>query len=104
MGTLGAHEPDQRLQMSEAAHTSVHLGGAREIDISAGVSERATRCNAEILEQRFADEMRRLPARLSNADIGIRLAEVDGQKLRVAVGEMEKRQLASSRRQSIERV
>src|SRR5205823_3884191 len=56
-----------------------------------------SRRDAELLEQRFADEMRRLVARGTDAQIDARLAIVHRQKLRVTVGEMQEAYVAERR-------
>src|SRR5450631_1713517 len=61
------------------------------------------RGDAEMPEHRFADEMRRATPRATDADVDARLAKVGGQKLRVAIGEMQQMDVAE-RRNQVDRV
>ena len=53
--------------------------------------------DAEVLQQVFANQMRGLPAGAADAEVDARLAEVDRQQLRVAVGEMQQVHVAEAR-------
>ena len=66
------------------------------------VRERRAARDAEVLEERFADEMRRPPARVADADIHVGLAEVHRQELRVAIGEVQQRDLAAREPQVVQ--
>ena len=56
-----------------------------------------SRLDAEMLEQRFADQMRRLARRVADADVHAGLAKVHRQQLRMDVGEVQQAQLAERR-------
>ena len=58
---LGAQAVDQRLQMGKAAELAVAVRGLGEVEVGEGVRIAAVRRDAEMLEERFADQMRRLP-------------------------------------------
>jgi len=57
--------------------------------------------HAEMFEESFAYQMRRLAERWTDADVYVRLAEVYGQELRVAVGEVHERHLAPGSGQGV---
>ena len=88
--------------MREAAHPAVAACRFGEVEMGAGMRERCSRRYAEILEQRFADEVRRSPARLADADVQVGLAEVHRQELRVAIREVQERDFAGRVGQAIE--
>ena len=58
--------------------------------------------NAEVLEQRLADQVRRPVCAFAYAEIDARLAEAHGQQLRVTIGEVKQRYV-SKNRQVVER-
>jgi hypothetical protein len=60
-----------------------------EIKMRVGVGETGLRRDPEMLEQRCPHEMGRPAARFVHAEVDVGLAEVPGQELPVAVGEME---------------
>ena len=62
---------------------------ALEIEMRERMRVARARSDAEMSEQRLADEMRRLAARRPDAEVDARLAEICRQELRVAVGEMQ---------------
>ena len=96
-GTGFAAQPiDQGLHMGEAAHVAVAMGSLLIIEEGEGIRRAATRLDAEMLEKCLADQMRRLAGHCADADIDARLAEIDRQKLRVAVGHMQHAGIAES--------
>jgi hypothetical protein len=101
---LRSHRLHQRREVGEAAEPAVALRGLGEIEAGIGVSVRRGARHSEVLEESFADEVRRPSVRIGDADVHIGLAEMHRQELRVAVGEMEKRDLAARRRQAVERI
>ena len=94
---LGAQAPHQRRQVREAAHPAVALGQRREIAVRERVRLAAAGRDAEALEERRADQVRRAAARRAEAEVGVRLAKVQRQQLRVAVGEVQQPQFAERR-------
>ena len=52
--------------------------------------------DAEMIEKGAADQMRRLAAHGADADIDARLAEINRQKLRVRVGQMQDARIAEA--------
>ena len=94
---LGAQAPHQRRQVREAAHPAVALGQRREIAVRERMRRAAAGRDAEPLQERRADQVRRAPARRAEAEVGVRLAEVQRQQLRVAVGEVQQAQFAERR-------
>ena len=75
--------------MREAADCPEGVCRLREVEIREGVRLACGGFDAEVQQQRLADEVRRPPARGTEAEIDIRLTEVDRIELRVAVGEMQ---------------
>src|SRR6185503_7084567 len=57
---------------------------------------------SKMAQQRGAHEMWRTAACRAHADAYVRLAKMDGQQLRMAIGEMEQGDFAGGRRQVIE--
>ena len=82
--------------MREAAHAAVVRRGFLVVEIRECVCAAAAGCDAEMLEERLADEMRRLAAHRADADIDARLAEIDRLKLRVRVGLMQDADIAEA--------
>src|ERR1700728_668300 len=75
--------------MGEAAHMAVAMSSLLIIEESEGIRRAATRLDAEMFEKCLADQMRRLAGHRADADIDARLAEIDRQELRVAVGHVQ---------------
>ena len=75
---------------------SVPYACAARCEVEVGERVRVARAgrDAEMLEQVLADEMRRLAPRGADAEVDVRLAEVDRQELRVAVGEVQQADVA----------
>ena len=84
----------QRCEMREAAHLSVAARGALEIQVCERVRARRVRRDAEVLEQRLADEMGRPAGGLPNPEIHAGLAKIRRQELRVDVGEVQQGDVA----------
>ena len=91
---LGAQAVDQRLEMREAAEPAVAVRGLGKVEIGEGVRLAAFRRDAEMLEERFADQMRRLAGHGADAEIDARLAEMDRVKLRMRVGHVQQPHIA----------
>ena len=89
--------------MRESAHRAVGVRCAGEVEIGEGVRFARAGGNAEILEQMFADQMRRLPGRRADAQVERRLAVEHRQQLRVAVGEVQQAHVAERRDAVVER-
>src|SRR5688572_17152374 len=75
-----------------------------EIDVGVSMGAPRLRRDAKVLEQRGADEMWRPALAGVYAEIDVRLAEMDRQQLRVAVGEMKQGDVAGWCRQVVENV
>src|SRR5262252_1374129 len=80
--------------MGKAARAAVTLRGFLIIEKSEGIGAAASRRDAEVLEERFADEMRRPPTHGPDADVDARLAVVDRRKLRMRIGDVENANVA----------
>jgi len=89
--------------MREAAHLPVRLRRLREVEVRECVRVPRAGRDAEVPEQVFADEMRRLSGRCADTQIDIGFAEVDRQQLRMAVGEMQQARVAERLRVVVER-
>jgi hypothetical protein len=93
-GAAGLHALDQGGQVGEAADLAVGLGGLVEIQVGEGVGLEGVRLDAEVLEQLVADQVRHLAELVADAEIDVRLAEVDRQQLGVAVGDVQQADVA----------
>src|SRR5690348_10208990 len=71
--------------MREAAELAVAVRLFGEVEKREGVRQPALRRDAEIFQERFADEMRRTACHRPEAEIDAGLAEMHGQKLCVRV-------------------
>jgi len=83
--------------MREAADSSIAARGTLEIEERESVRAGAVRRDAEVLEQRIADEVRRPAGGRPGSDVYAWLAEIGWQKLRVDVGEVQQRNVAEWR-------
>ena len=86
--------PDQRREVREAAGLAVGARGFLEVEIGERVRLARSRRDAEMLQQRLADQVRRLALGGAEAEVDVRLAEVHRQQLRVAVGEVQQARVA----------
>ena len=68
-----------------------------EVEVREGMCLDRVRRDLEVLKQRLADDMRRLAARSADADVDVRFAEIGWYQLRVAVGEVQQRDVAERR-------
>ena len=75
--------------MREPADLPVAPRGLGEIEMGEGVRFDPAGSDPKVGEKPFADDVRRPAAGLADAGIDARFAEVDGQKLGVAVGEVQ---------------
>ena len=91
---LGADRVDQRRQPVEPADPAVGLGQRLEVGRGQRIGVVAAAADLEGLQQLLAHDMRRQAARLADAEIDRRLAEIDRHELGVQVGEIEQRELA----------
>ncbi len=89
--------------MRKAAELSVRLRRPREVEMGEGMRFAAARLDSVLLEQGFADQVRGPVHALPDAEIDARLAEMSRQQLGVAVGEVQERYVAESRK-IVERV
>ncbi len=83
-GTRGPQLPHQRREMRKAAELAVGPRCRHVIEVRERVRFARPRPDAEMLEQRLADEMRRAARRGADAEIDARLAEANRVELRVA--------------------
>ncbi len=75
--------------MRESTHRAVCARRALEIEMSERVCSTRSRRDAEVPEQRFADQMRWLAARAARAEVDAGLAEPRRLQLRMAVGDVQ---------------
>src|SRR5665213_1640261 len=80
--------------MREAAEPAVTVRGFGEIEISKSMGEPRFWGDAEMLEIRLADQVRRLAGHFADAEIDARLAEVDRRQLRVCIGHVQHARVA----------
>src|SRR5262245_24066839 len=80
--------------MSESADLAVAPCRLDKIEMRVRVGERASRIDAEMLEKRAADEMRRSVGGFAYAEIRARLAKMQRQQLRVRIGEVQETDVA----------
>ncbi len=71
--------------------------GLFEVEIGEGMCIRAAGGYRKLLEQVLANQMGWLSDRRADADVDARFAEIDGQELRVAIGEVQQRDVAEGR-------
>jgi ribosomal protein L18E len=81
-----------------AADLAVALGRLDEIEVGQRVRLARARLDAVELQQVLAHQVRRAAARRADAKVGRRLAKVDRQQLRVAVGHVQQADVAERRR------
>lgn len=93
----GAQALDERGQVREAAHAAETARRLGEVERGEGVRRARTRRDAVALEQRAADQVRRLAGPLRHAQVDAGLAVFDGQQLCVAVGEVQQVDVAEAR-------
>jgi hypothetical protein len=86
---IGAQLVDQRLQMRKAAEPAEPAGGLLELDAGKGVSVGAVGSDAEAVEERLADQVRRLAGHRTDAEIDAGLAEEHRLQLRMGVGRVQ---------------
>ena len=96
-GAGRTHLVHQRLQVRKTAHLAVGTRRRLEIDIRERMRVHAARLDVIGLKQVLADEVRHLADRATDAQVDIRLAEIDRLQLRVAVGHMHQRHIAKGR-------
>ena len=93
----------QRGEVREAADFAVGFCRAGIVQVGKRMGTGSAGLDLKMLEQVLADKMRRVARLLADADVDIRLAVVDRQKLRMAVGEVQERDIAEAG-QLIERI
>ena len=84
--------------MREAADAAVGARRRLEVEEREGMSAGGARCDARLLEQLFAHQVRRSTGRLAQPQVDARLAKLDRRQLRVTVGEVEEADVAEPRR------
>ena len=93
---VGAQPVNQRFQMGKAAHAAVTLRRLLKSRKVKACALAAAGRDAEMLEKRAADQMRRLAAHGADADIDARLTEIDRLQLGVRVGQMQDADIAEA--------
>jgi hypothetical protein len=88
---------DESCEVREAADLAVGLRRGGKVEIRERMRVGSSGRDAEILEQTFADEMRRAPLEAAEAQVDARLAVEARQELRVAVREVEQAHVAERR-------
>src|SRR5205085_5849467 len=88
---------DECREMRKTAKRAVSLRCGAEIEVGERMRIAAPRWNTEMLQQRFADEMRWATGGRAKTEIDARLAKIGGQKLRVTIGEMQHAHVAETR-------
>ena len=83
--------------MREAADPAVSARRLREIEMGEGVRFRRAGTDAEVVEKMPADEVGRPAEGIADSDVHAWLAIVDGEELRVAVGEVKQADVAQGR-------
>ena len=89
---------DQRGQMGEATDPPIASSGLDEVERGEGVRRRGVGLQAELFQKGLAHQMRRPVQRLTQTQVDRGLAEMDGQQLGVAVGEVQQMHIAAARR------
>ena len=84
-------------EVGEAAHFAVSLCRLLEVEVSESVGLGRAGADAEMPQQRVADQVGRPAAHVGDAEIHVRLAEPERQELRVAVGEVQEMDVAEAR-------
>src|SRR3546814_21082485 len=82
--------------MGKAAHFPVLPGRVIEIQAGKRISLGRSGPHAIMLQKIIADQMRRLVLRARYAQVDARLAKIDGKKLGMAIGEMQKMHVAET--------
>ena len=90
---LGPDRLDQRRRAVEPPETAIRAGEIDIVEEGVGIGQRTAALDPELLEKRFADQMRRDAGKVADADIGVGWPEIDRRELRVHVGEMQQRHL-----------
>ena len=88
---------DECGHVRKAAHLPVGSRSRFEFEARERVRLQRTRGNAKGLQKMFAHEMRRLAHGLAHAEIHARLAKVPRQQLRMAIGKVQKADIAECR-------
>jgi hypothetical protein len=89
--------------MGIAADRAVRTRRPLEIQVRERVRLARAGLDAEVPEQRFADEVRRLAGRFADAEVDRRLAEMNGAKLRVRIGHVQQAHVAEALDRVVER-
>ena len=96
--TVGANLLDQRGKVRETAHLAVDPGQLFKIQIREGMGIQRIGFEVEVVQEMVADQMRHLTAHAADAQVDIRLTEIDRVQLGMAVGNVQKRHIAECRR------
>jgi hypothetical protein len=78
----------------KAAELAEAARGLLELDAGEGIGIGAVRADAEAIEKRLADQMRRLAQHGADADIDAGLAEEHGSKLRMRIRDVQDARIA----------
>lgn len=94
LADLVAQAIDQRLQMGKAAELAEAARGLVELETGEGIGIGAVGADAEPVEEGAADQMRRSPRHLTDADIDTWFAEISRIQLRMRVGDVQDPRIA----------
>jgi len=83
-------------QVRETADLAVGSRRRREVEIGEGMRLDRLRRDVELAQQVLADQVRRLAQCVGHAEVDARLAKVDRQQLRMAVGEVQEVHVAEA--------
>jgi hypothetical protein len=90
----GLEHFDQRGQMRKTTHLAVGFGRFFKVQVREGMGLCRTGADVEILQQTLAHHMRGAAIGFRHTQVDVGLAEVNGHQLRMAIGEMQKTDVA----------
>ncbi len=93
---LAAHPVDQGFQMRKAAELAESPSGFFKFDAGESIGVGTVGPDAEAIEKRPSDQMRRIAPHRSDADIDARLAEEHRPKLRMGIGDVQNARIAEA--------
>ena len=93
---LRAQTIDQSFEMGKSTERPIAMRRRFVVEIREGVGETAVRGDAEVIEKRLPNQMRRLVAHGADADIDARLAIEHRHELRVGVGHVQDARVAEA--------
>ena len=96
-GTLSTHAIDQRGQVRKTTDLAITLRRSFKVQTGQRMRQRGIGLHASGPKQMFAHQVRQLTVGLAQAQVHVRLAEMHGQQLRVAICHVQKRHLTETR-------